>query len=183
MIEHKDPNDFTYFESLTEVAPEYTPIKVWTVLQFYMLKGKTSKIMKDNIEVIRYVYYVVYAPAEKRYYKKFFRAFPLDKLYFIKEDEEAAANLRRYVEDGNVWLLLTLGQITDTTDMLKRLWKGNLSGEGKVDYRIWLELLAAYLDLEDYKDYGKELVGFKTVCNQMQIKIDDLWKKASEPKP
>lgn len=182
MIEHKD-DIISWFDSLDDVKPEYTPVKAWTPLQFYNLKGKTSKITKDNIEVMKYVYYVVYAASEKRYYKRFFRALPLDKLYFMRGDDESTVNFRRYIDDGTVWILFTKPQIDDTTDMLKRLWKGNLSGEGKVDYRIWLELLAEYLDLKDYKDYGKELVGFKTVCHQKELKIADLWKKASEYNP
>lgn len=174
--------------SLDNFKPEYYPIKCVNVLQYYQLSGKTSTICKANIDHIKYLKFCVYSPAEKRYYLKEPLAFPLDVLYFKQRSttwdsyDAVLNNIHNYISDENLYLLFTVQQIADTTALLTRLWKANLTGDGKLDYKIYVRLLEAILDLEDYKDYGRSLVGFKTVCNQMQLKIDDLWRQASEVK-
>ncbi len=84
--------------------------------------------------------------------------------------------------DGNVHILLTAEQVEDTSDMLKRLWKAKFKTEGKLDYRTYIELLDQSLRLEDYKDYGSNLIGSKTVVNQFELRIEELWQQANKPK-
>ena len=189
MTIHTDTNDNKWYENLDEAKEDgYMPVKCLSVLEFYTLKGKTTKLLKENLEPIRYLYYTVYDPNVNLYYVKFSRAYPLDVLYFYRKsltfsgEDEAVQSLRDYVTDGNVTLLLTKQQVTDTSDTLKRLWRANLSGEGKLSYRLYIQLLHESLQYEDYLDYGKNLTGFKTVCNQYEIKIAELWKQASETK-
>lgn len=179
---HEDEEQNKYYLSLEEAKEEgKIPIKCFSPLQFYTLRGKTTNLVKENIEVIRYLYYTVFDPNVKRYYVKFFRAYPLNVLFFYKKDltfsgeDLAVENLRKYITDGNVTLLFTKPQVDDTTAMLKRLWNANLKGEGQVDYRLYIRLLDESLRLEDYKVYGKNLVGYKTVINQFNLRIMDLW--------
>jgi hypothetical protein len=175
-----------WYDSLDDTKPEHTPIKCWSTLQFYTVKQKAKTISKANIEVIRYLYYTVYSPAEKRYYRKFFRAYPLDVLYFYRKSEafsgedQAVLNLQRYVEDRNVTLLFTKQQVDDTTAMLERLWNFHFAEPGKLQYRDYVELLRLSLDYEDYIDTGRSLVGFKTVCKSYEDKINAVWNKAWE---
>jgi hypothetical protein len=93
------------------------------------------------------------------------------------EANEWIDKLRRYVSDGNLYLLLTDKQVQDTTTMLERLYKSHFVGQGKVPYKIWLKLLQSYLDYEDYKEYGVNLVGFKTVSKTFEDKIRQLWEQ------
>ena len=182
---HEEENGSKYYLSIEEAKEDgKIPIKCFSPLQFYTLKGKTTNLLKENIEVIRYLYYTVYDPNVKRYYVKFFRAYPLDVLYFYRRDltfsgdDLAVENLRRYIEDGNVTLLFTTPQVADTTSMLKRLWNAYIKGDGQLDYRIYIKLLDESLRLEDYRIYGKNLVGSQTVINQFEMKIAGLWEQA-----
>jgi hypothetical protein len=184
---HEDKKTgFKWFDNIEDVKPEYFPVKAVSVLQFYTLKGRTSTINKTNIEPYRYLQYVVFSPQENRYYMKLFRVSPLDVLYFYRKndtfsgEDEAVNNLRNYVEDRNVFLLFTQEQVSDTTTLLQRLYKANLSGEGKVPYKTYIELMGLYLDLEDYRNFGRELTGTKTVQKQYEDKISALWKEIHE---
>ena len=144
------------------------------------------KLIKDNLEPIPDLKYLLYSPQEEKYYVKDFRGYDLDTFYFYRPtltfsgEDEAVKSLRGYIEDGNIYLLLTPEMVTDTSKMLQRLWKTNLEGEGKVSYRLYVEILDLSLKLEDYKDYGRELTGFKTACHSIELKIDALWKKVYE---
>ena len=62
--------------------------------------------------------------------------------------------------------------------MLERLWNSQFKNQGKLDYRTYTDLLKTSLDYEDYKDYGKALTGFRTVCNQYEKAIREYWNKA-----
>jgi len=176
--------DITWFDSIEDVKPEYTPIKAWSVLQFFTLRGKSSKLIKDNLDPIEGLYYLLFSPQENRYYKKPYRGYDIDTLYFYRQtlnfsgEDLAVENLRRYVADGNIWLLFNADQIKDTQSLLARVWSANLTTEGKLDYRIYIQLLKENIDYEDYQSYSKSHIGYRTVCNQFQIRIDELWTKA-----
>jgi hypothetical protein len=178
-----------WFEKFEDVHPEYREIKVWHTIQCYRLQGRKTVISLDNFEPIPDLHYALYSPKEKRYYFKTYpQNIPLWLMMFYDpngtwDSYDAITNsLRKYISDGTMYLLLTPEQISDTTQMLCRLWKSQLKGEGKLDYKIYLQIMEKTLLLEDYKSYGKELVGFKTVQNQMQLEIDALWKSAYELK-
>ncbi len=183
-IQKDNEGDIKWLNDLADVKPEYTPIKCWSLLQFYTLKGRTTTLTKENIIPIRYLQYVVHSPSENRYYIRLFRAYDIDTLFFYRKsmtfsgENEAVSNLRRYTEDCNVTLLFTVQQITETTSLLERLWKANLEGIGKLDYKIWLQILEVSLRYEDYKDIDKGVTGYKTVCKQFEDKIAELWKTA-----
>lgn len=181
---NKDSDEtIQWFDSLEDAKEDgYFPVKVTNLLQFFTFKGKTIKILKENIEPIRYLHYVVYAASDKRYYFKLFRHYLLEDLFFFVHDDEAMQNLRRYVNDGTVTLLMSKQQVMDTTALLIRLWSANLIGEGKLDYWIYLQIMENILSLEDYKSYAMGHTGYKTVCNQKELEIADLWRKASEVK-
>ena len=164
--------------SLDGFRPEYTNIKVWNILQLFELEGRKSVIKKANIIPIPFLRLAVYSPQEQRYYYKEYRGYDIESMYLRRlESNEDMDRLRRYVSDGNLYLLLSDEQVKDTTTMLERLYKSHFVGQGKVPYKIWIKLLQTYLDYEDYMDYGENLLGFKTVCKQYADQIRELWDK------
>lgn len=168
----------------------YFPIKCTNPLEFFTLRGKTSILTKDNVEPLRYLYYAVYSPQEKRYYQRFHHVYSLNQLFFYKQDstfsgqDESIESLHKYIYDGNLWLLYSKLQVDTTRDVMARIWKANLSTEGDIDFRrfypISLEIMDASLKLEEYKDYAKALTGYRTCINQQEQGLLALWKKASE---
>jgi hypothetical protein len=171
----------SWFNSLDDAKPEYASVKMWSILQLFQLEGRKSVIKKDNIIPIPDLYLVLHSPQEQKYYYKEYRGYDVETMYLRRlesdENKPYIDSLRRYVSDGNLYLLLSDKQVQDTTTMLERLYKSHYVGAGKVPYKIWLKLLAAYLDYEDYKDYGVNLVGFKTVCHQFETQIRTLWEQ------
>jgi hypothetical protein len=171
-------NTSSWATDLNAFKPEYQNIKCWNVLQFFQLEGRKSVIKKDNIIPIPFLRLAVYSPQEQRYYYKEYQKYNIESMYLRRLESSADMDkLRRYISDGNLYLLLSDDQVKDTTTMLERLYKSHYVGVGKVPYKIWLKLLAAYLDYEDYKDYGVNLVGFKTICHQFETQIRTLWEQ------
>jgi len=171
-------------ESLPEFSPEYSPVKCWSVLQFYTLAGRKSTISKENMIPIPDLKYCVLSQAENRYYMREFRVYPLEVLFFYEPDTmwdswDAEINsLRRYIDDRRLNLLFTAEQVAETTSLLSRLYKWYFSVTGKLPYKTYIRLLHENLKYEDYKDKCKETTGFKTVCNMYEIKINELWMSA-----
>ena len=176
-----DQNDFKYFSGLSEVEPEYKSVPVWNVLQFYRLIGRKTVMCAANLEPIPDLNYLVFSPQENRYYLRQSQNWSLNELYFYRKDidfsgeNETILALHRYVSDNNLFLLFLGSQVEETTQMLQRLYKSHFVGEGKVSYKAWLKLLDESLKLEDYKGYGSSLPGFKTVCNQFNLRIGAIW--------
>ena len=174
----------TWTTSLDGFKPEYFPIEARNILQFYRLDGRKTVICKDNIVPIENIAYTIYSPHEKKYHLRQYHNWTLNQAYFYRRDldfsgeEEAIESLKRYILDENVWLLMTKEQVSETTAMLIRLWKYIFKDEGKLPYRAWIALLEQSLDLEDYREYGKSLIGYKTVCNQFERRIRDIWDQA-----
>jgi len=230
---HVDENEFSFYSSLKEIEEDgYTPIKVWSLLQFYTLRGKTpveilnkikieaaemfeqnedkklskngaislirkrynlpidenTNIMrKDNLCPIPGLSYCVltFWGEEDRYYVKNFRGYSVDELYFYRRtldfsgEDTAIESLRRYVSDERVWLLYDPAMVEETKDTLDKIFKANINGNGKLTYRIYITMLDYVLKLEDDKDYGKNLPGFRTACKIIEDQITNLWKEAS----
>jgi len=169
-------------ESLESFKPEYTAIKVWNLTQLYCLSGRKTTLLIDNFEPIEDLKYCLYSPAEKRYYLKTYPSdIPLWLIMFYNPNgswdsyDTFLNSLRARIEDKNVYILLTQKQIDDTTSMLIRLYKSHFNGTGKVPYKTYLKLLDQSLRLENYKSYGANLTGFKTVCKQFEDRINELW--------
>jgi hypothetical protein len=176
-----DDNGFRYFESLEAVKPEFTPIPVRNLLQFYTLQGKKSILCKDNLCPIPDLSYLVKAK-DDLYYLKDFRNYDLDTLYFYYDDthgltDEAVEALRMYVYDNNVWLLFTPEMVDSTKVMLARVYKAQFGQEGTIKLRLYLEILEQNLRLEAYKRLG-QLIGYKTVQKQFEDTINNLWREA-----
>jgi len=190
-MKHTDDNDITWYESLDDVKFEgYFPIRASNPLEFFTLRGKTSVLIRDNFIPIRYLYYLVNSPQEKRLYMRFYHVYSLDELFFYKKtltfsgQDESVENLHKYIYDGNLWLLYTKAQVDSTRDVMERVWKANIKTDGDIDFKkfypISLQIMDASLKLEEYKDYGKALTGYKTCINQQEQKILELWKIAAE---
>lgn len=179
-----DDNGFQYFCSIDDTKPEYFAVKVWSILQFYTLAGRKTVISQDNVIPILNLKYCVFSTHEKKYYIRDFHNWTLTQSYFYRRDidfsgeDEAIESLKRYISDINVFLLLTEMQCQDTTTLLKRLWKSQFVGEGQVPYKSWIELLSLNLDLEDYRDFGRDLMGYKTICHRYEMRIRAIWDEA-----
>lgn len=172
-----------YTESLEGFRPELSAIKARSVIEFFTLRGKTTSMVSSNVIPISDLQYCIFSPLEKRYYLKTAKGYDLDTLFFYRPnltfsgEDVSVEQLRSYVQDGNVWLLFNEEQIGDMTSLLERLWKSRYNEPGKLDYRTYVGLLKTSLEYEDYKDYGKSLVGFMTVKNQYERAIRELWDK------
>jgi hypothetical protein len=180
---HTEDNDIIYADSLDDFKTEgYTPIPCWSVLQLYELKGRTTTLVKDNLVYIAYTYYVVYDTNVKRYYKRLGRAYPISDLLFYLGGDVAIDNLLRFVADKNLTILMSAQQVESVSECLKRLYKAYFNEEGKLDYRLYIKILELSLKLEDFSHNQKNITGYRTVINQMEEAIRDLWAKAKIPK-
>jgi hypothetical protein len=176
-----DDNGFRYFSTVEAVKPEFTPIPVRNLLQFYCLSGKKTILAKENLVPIPDLSYLVKAK-DDLYYLKDFRNYDVDTLYFYYDDvngqpDEAVEALRRYVYDNNVWLLFTPEMVNDTKTMLSRVYKAQFGREGTLTFRLYLEILQESLRLEAYKKLG-QLTGYKTMQKQFEDTINNLWREA-----
>jgi hypothetical protein len=175
--------------SSADVKEDFTPIKVWSLLQFFTLAGRKTTLIKENLIPIPDLKYVVLTlVSDERYYVREFHGYTIDQLYFYRRtldfsgEDMAIENLRRYVNDERVWLLYTPTMIESTSDMLKRVFKTNVNGEGALSYKMFIKILEAALKLDDYRDYGKNFSDFKTVCKIMEDHTNELWKQVSQTK-
>jgi hypothetical protein len=178
-------NDISsWCDSLTGFEPEFKAVHCTTVLQFFVLGGRKTIISKENLEPIPDLHYALQSKAENKFYFKEYRNYPLDVLYYYRPSlyfsgDEAVSNLRQFVDDGNIWLLFNPTQIENMTAMLKRLYKANVSGQGKLDYKMWIKVLEKSLQIEDYNEFYKNGVGFKTQMKVFQDELNELWKIVS----
>ena len=183
MISNKDDIS-QWSDDLEGFKPEYLPVKVKNILQFFRLIGRRTVLSKNNIEPIPELSYCIFSPKENRYYVKLYRGYSLTQIYFYRKDldfsgeDTAVENLRKYVDDRNVYLLLTNEQIRETSSMLQRIWNANRSDEGTLSYKIYLQILDISLQKEDYAENHRELTGYLTVIKIYEEKIRDLWLKA-----
>lgn len=187
---HLDSNDWKYYESLEEIkADGLTPIKVWSPLQFFTLRGKTSKLAKENLIPLE-VEYVVLTHAEiDRYYLRKYRGYSIDQFYFMRRDldfsgsDETIDSMHRYIYDDRVWILMTKEMVEETKKMLERVYKANKrEGDPCLSYKTFIDLMEKELRLEDYRDYGRPLPGFRTACMLQETAIRDIWKNMVPPK-
>ena len=175
-----------WVDSLKDFEPEYLSIRVWDTIQFYQIQGRKTTLIVDNFEPIPDLHYAVFSPKENRYYLHEFPNIPLVKMKYYDTDkswdsyDSLLNSLRGYIEDKNLFLLLRPDQVTATTEMLKRLWKAELKGEGKLSYQLYIKLANESLNYEDYQDRLKGTTGYLTLCNQFQQRIQELWLSATK---
>jgi len=184
---HADSNNFPYYESLYEMKSDgLTPVRVRNLLQFFTLAGRRNVLTKTNLIPIPALKYAVLNGENKYYVREFNQSWTVDMLYFYRKsidfsgDDTATENLRRYADDGRCFLLLTTDDIEQTKSMLARVYKGQFHQEGKLDYKLFIQILELSLKLEDYETWGKNLTGFKTTCKILLDHILELWKKAKK---
>lgn len=176
-----DDNGFRYFLTVEAVKPEYKVVPVWNVLQFFTLEGRKTVMKRENIISIKDLQYMILDSNGEKYYLRDFRKRSLDEMYFYRKsltfsgEDESILELHHFISTNRVFLLLSETNVTETTAMLERLYESHFKGKGKVPYKKWLELLDQSIKLEDYKNYGSSLVGFKTVCHQFEMRIKAIW--------
>ena len=184
MMQLQSSDISTYADSLEGFKPEYTAAQCFSMFMFYQLAGRKTTMIVENICPIEDIKYCVYSPKEGRYYLKTFEAVPLELIVFYDPVgnyniwDEYLNNLWRKIDDQNVWVLYTEQQVADISAMLVRLYKSRFNGEGKLPYKLFIRILYESLMYEHYKDYGRELTGYKTVCAQYERKITELWNEA-----
>jgi hypothetical protein len=141
-------------------------------------------MVASNVEVIPDIHYALYDPHAKKYYLREYRGYDLDTVFFYRPtltfsgEDEGVLKFRQYIQDGNIYLLCTPEIIKDTSSTLERLYKAHYISKGKLDYRIYIEILKLSLEYEDYKEYGKSLTGFMTMCKTYEKSIRELWEMA-----
>jgi hypothetical protein len=176
----EDESGFPYFESLEDCSPEFTPIKVVSLLQFFTLAGKKTVFSKDNLIPIPNLSYLVQS-FDDVYYKRDYRGYSVDELFFYFERngevDEAIEALRSYVSDGRVWLLYTPEMIEEMKVTLGRAYKSYFTGEGTLQYKIFINIVEQSIKFEEFQDRMKGIIGYKTVCNQFNENINSLWEQ------
>jgi hypothetical protein len=184
MILLKTNDGCPYYSSLEDCKKDgYSIVKCWNTLQFYQLPERKSIITIDSMEPIPGLHYVIKPKNKDIYFLKEFRLYPIRELFFYyqhtegKEINESIETLRTYVAEGMINLLFTEDQITDIRNMLQRICRTRYP-YNTLSYRRYIDLLEQTLRYEDYKDYGKNLVGFKTVCLRYEEIIKQCWEKA-----
>jgi len=183
---HVDDNGFNFYVSLDEIKQDnLTPIPVTEVLSFFQLRGKTSKLSKENLIPLECQYVVLAKEKDTtRYYTKTYRGYSVDEIYFSRRslefsgDDVSLDSLRRYIYDNKVWLLMTPEMVEDTKKMLDRVRRANVT-EGLLTYRLYLQILEAELKLAEYRINHSSQVGFKTCCKIQEDYIRQLWQKVS----
>lgn len=145
---------------------------------------ESGEITIDNLEPLIPLTYLLHSPKENRYYLKDYRGYSLTEMrdLLYSGTDPVINSLDGYIHDGNIFLLFDADGISDMTAMLTRIWGAHFTDKGKLSYTSYIDLAEAIVKLEEYKDYGRELVGFKTVCNQLQLHIDELWDIAYKAK-
>ena len=172
-------------ETLADFKPNYDIVRIWNPLQCYQLIGRKTTLLLENFQPIPDLTYCYFSPAENRYYIKIFPDIPLWKLCYAEPDpvwDSFLLDFKKRIDDKNVYLILSVQMVKSISEMLVRVFKSQLTGEGKLDYRVYLELVDASLRYEDYKNNSIGLTGYKTICNVYENQIKDLWKKAYETK-
>jgi hypothetical protein len=152
--------------------------------QLGVSQEKLDDICKDNLEPICYLPYLYYSPVELRYYLKVFPNYSVEDFFFFKplldfgQNELIKILRERILEGFGVWLLFNKQQIKEVGDMLVRVWNANRSDKGKLQYHDFLRLAELMLKQQDYVENMKNATGYKTVCNQFSVQVQEFWKTA-----
>ena len=175
-----DDSGFDYFESLEDCSPEFTPVKAVSLLQFFRLMGKKTVLIKDNLEPIPNLSYLVLS-FDGLYYKRDYRGYSVDELFFYfqrdGEVQEAIEALRSYIIDGKVWLLYTPEMIEEMKITLARVYNSYFKAEGTLPYKVFVNILEQSLKFEEFQDKLKGVTGYKTVCNSFTTNISSMWEQ------
>ena len=175
----------SWYGLLDEIrADGYVPVKCISPLCFFTLAGKKTVLIAENIIPIPRMEYV-YKAGDKFYLRKS-REWSLNEIYFYRptltfsDYDEDMEILRQRIVMGLVWVLFTKDMVADMSAMLSRLYSSYWKGEGKVPFRLWIEILEENLRLEDYKANFSSQIGFRTNCKIKEDKITALWNLVKE---
>jgi hypothetical protein len=181
---HTNENGFSWYINLKEAKDDgYSPVHVTSFLCFFRLKGRTNVINVDNLETIPNLKYLYLGRQDEDkppvYYVKDFRSeWGLDELWFYKDWDVAAGVFRNRCKNGDVWVLFTAEQVAEMSAMLSRVYKAQFREEAKLDYKLWLELAEFAIKLDDYRETGKNLTGYKTALKLFDQEMLSIWAKA-----
>ena len=184
MMLEMDENGFGHYKSIEDAkADGYITVKVWNVIQFFTLRGRTTQLKAENVIPFPSVKYLCKGEGE-HYLLRDYKGYDLDTLFFYRPSltfsgqDDHIEQLRKRVENGLIWLAFTEEQSSDIKSMLERV-KNSMINRGTLKYVVFIELLHESLMYEDYKSYGSNLAGYRTVCNMYEQKIKNLWRKAA----
>lgn len=171
-----------WYESLEEAKQDgHVLIPCTHVLYFFKLEERKTILEKENLIPIPGLRYLL--KSQDKYFIKSYPGYSVDELFFYYRDKNAEVNesietLMTQVSAGLVTLIYDKSMIDDTKAMLLRVYKANhKEGEGTMEYKDFIPLLDETLKLNDYREYGSGLIGYKTVCSQFVIRITDMWHK------
>jgi len=179
-----EENNSVWYDSIEDVKPEFISVKAVSLLSLFRLKGRTSTITTDNLEPLLPLKYLLHSPQENKFYLKDYKGYTLKELMdaVYAGSEPTINSLVNYVYDGNIYLMFDKEGISDMTQMLCRIYNAHFTDKGKLNYSDYIKLVKEITDYEYYQSYGKNLTGAKTVSNQLQLSIDELWNNAYKSK-
>jgi len=174
----RDEHGNLTFVSRIEIPDKYKAIKCTSTVEFYGLRGRSVKICKENLEPLFGMWYAIYAPpiaGDTDSYKYADRYFPR-QLRDTDNYEESIKELRRYVKDGNLWLLLSQSDMERITETLQRLYRAYHKTEGQLDYRKqYIPLMENSIALELYIQRQKSAPDYMTKIKVWEAHIKSLY--------
>lgn len=169
-----------WYDTLDEAkADGYVLIPCTHVLQFFTLEGRKTILKKGNLIPIPGLKFLL--KSEGKFYYKTYPGYSVDEMFFHYRDKNAQVNesietLMTQVSSGVITLLFYKDLVEDTKAMLLKVYKSNYKdGQGTMKYKDYIELLDEVLKYNEYREYGRELTGYKTVCSQFVVRITDMW--------
>jgi hypothetical protein len=156
--------------------------------EHYGIADKLSELNKKNLLPIPFLHYCVLGSDGRYYFRLKHQMYSVDELFFYRRtdtfsgEDRGIENLRKYVVDGSLFILMSAQQVESVSETLKRLYKAYFNEPGKLDYRLYVKILELSLKLEDFQSSQKGITGFKTTVNIMEGQIRDMWEKAKEKK-
>ena len=62
--------------------------------------------------------------------------------------------------------------------MLERIYKSHFNNDGKVPYKVFIQIMDESLRKEDYMEHNSSLTGYRTVVKMYQERIEALFNQA-----
>lgn len=159
-----------YVLSPRELPEGWYAIQSTTTLDFYVMKGKTTKLTKDNLTPRFGSYYLIAdSPTEPtKYYLREFRTSTTYKDVLLRNT--------RYIKDGALWVLYTEEEVEEMRQTLSRLYKSYHKKEGKLDYQNqYLPLLRAHIWLDNFTRNHKHDPSYMVTIKRTEEAIRKLW--------
>lgn len=164
----KTTHDIVQFVASLDEIEGYTPLKGIHWLEFYRLQPNRSVLKWEHLDYIVGLKYCIYSPSER--------------LFFVRhtrerfDHESVSQSLSGYLNDGNLYFMLSPEDITATTAILERVYKYYFKKQGKLRYRQYLSLLEQIILRDEYHKRNTGIFGHKSGIAQFERKIGEILK-------